>query len=47
MQIWGCQNTKTPEMINIKYGMCDYVGGISQHAKIHNNRPSGGIPAHV
>jgi len=43
MQIWGCQNHKIPEPSDTKYGM----GEISLYAKIHNNLPSGGIPAHA
>ena len=35
----GCQNSETPELINIKFGMDDYVGDVTQHAKIPNNAP--------
>jgi len=36
-----------PVPINITFGMSDYVGRITQHTKIHNNRPSGGVSAHA
>jgi len=45
-QNWGRQNSETPEPINIKFDMGDYVGNISLHAKIQSNRPSGSVPAH-
>jgi len=30
----GRQNSETPEPINIKFGMGDYVNNITRHAKI-------------
>jgi len=42
----GCQNSETPEPINIQFGMGDYIGDITPHAKIQNNCPSRGVPAH-
>ena len=45
MQNWGYQNSKTPEPIVTKFGMGDYVGDMTQQAKIKTNRPSGGVPA--
>jgi len=47
MQICGCQNSKTPELIDKKIGMGDYVGDITPHAKIHSNRPFGGVPTYA
>ena len=29
MQIWGYQNSQTPQLINIKFGMGDYVGHVT------------------
>ena len=29
-----------PEVIDLKFGMHDYVVGVTQHAKTYNNRPS-------
>ena len=37
--------TETPEPIVTKFGMGDYVGDMTQQAKIQTNRPSGGVPA--
>jgi len=42
---WGYQNSETPEPIVTKFGMGDYVGDMTQQAKIQIDRPSGGIPA--
>jgi len=42
----GCQNSKTPEPINMKFGTGDYIEGITPRAKIQSNRPSGDVPAH-
>jgi len=36
-----CQSSETPEPINIKFGMGDYVGDMTMQAKIQSNRPSG------
>ena len=44
-QNWGYQNSKTPEPIVTKFGVGDYVGDITQQAKIQTDRPSGGVPA--
>ena len=41
MQIWGCQNPQTPKPINMKFGVGDYVGDITSHAKIQKDRPRG------
>jgi len=30
----------TPNVIDLKFGMHDYVVGVTQHAKTYNNRPS-------
>jgi len=35
----GDQNSKTPEPIDKKFGMGDYVVNNSQHAKTENNCP--------
>jgi len=37
----GYQNFETPEPINTKCGMHDYVGDITPQAKIQSNRPVG------
>jgi len=39
MQIWECQNPQTTEPINTEFGMGDYVGHITSHAKIHTTLP--------
>ena len=39
------QNSETPEPIVTKFGMGDYVGEMTQQAKIQTDRPSGGVPA--
>ena len=44
-QNWGYQNSETPESIVTKFGMGDYVGHLTQQAKIQTDRPSGGVPA--
>jgi len=45
-QNWGYQNSVTPEPIVTKFGMGDYVGDMTQQAKIQTDRPSGGrVPA--
>ena len=44
-QNWGYQNSETPEPIVTKFGMGDYVGDVTQQAKIQTDRPSGGVPA--
>ena len=44
-QNWGYQNSETPEPIVTKFGMGDYVGDMTQQAKIQTDRPSGGVPA--
>jgi len=46
MQI-GVSWPQTHKLINTKFGMGDYVGCISPHAKINNNRPSVGFPVHA
>ena len=40
-----CQNSKTPEPIDTKFSTGDYVGNITQQAKIQNSHPGLGIPA--
>ena len=50
LSLWSNANLEvsdpqTSEPINIKFGMDDYVGDMSAHAKIINNHPSGGVPA--
>jgi len=42
---WGYQNSETPEPIVKKFGVSDYVGDITQQAKIQVDRSSGGVPA--
>ena len=42
---WGYQNSETPDAIVTKFGMGDYVGDMTQQAKIQTDRPSGGVPA--
>jgi len=44
---FGVSEPQAPEPINTKFGMDDSAGDINPHAKIHNNRPSGGVPAHA
>jgi len=36
---------KTPYLIETKFGMVDYVGEITLHAKFHVNPSKGGFPA--
>jgi len=43
----GRQNSQTREPIDQKYGVGDYVGDDSPHAKIQNDRPIGGIAAYA
>ena len=38
-QNWGYQNSKTPEPIVTKFGMGDYVGDMTQQAKIQPIAP--------
>jgi len=33
MQISGCQNLQTSEPINIKFGVCDYIGHFTRMPK--------------
>jgi len=44
-QNWGYQNSETSEPIVTKFGMGHYVGDLTQQAKIHTDRLSGGVPA--
>jgi len=30
MQIWGFQNPQTPQLIDVKFGMGDYIGNITR-----------------
>ena len=39
--------TKTPEPTDEKFGVGDYVGDISPHAKIQNDRPIGSVAAYM
>jgi len=41
------QNSKTPELIDEKLRVGDYVGDDSWHAKTQNDRPIGGVAAYV
>ena len=41
------QNIKTPKVINIKFGMGNYVGDITPHVKNESDYPSGGITTMV
>jgi len=43
----GGQNPKTPKPIEKKFGVGDYVGDDSLHAKIQNDRPIGGVAAYA
>jgi len=43
----GMSEHQTPEPINVKFGVGDYVGDMTPHAKIHNSRPSGGVLAYA
>ena len=45
-QNWGCQNYEIPEPIVTKFGMGDYVGDMTQQAKIQisNRSPQWGRP---
>jgi len=38
-------NSETHEPIVTKFGVGDYIGNMTLHAKIQTNRPSGGVPA--
>jgi len=46
MQICGCESTQTPEPIDMKFGVGDYVGDITPHAEIRKDRPSEGVPVY-
>ena len=35
----GCQNFETPEPMDTKFGMGDYVGDITSYAKTHIDSP--------
>jgi len=35
----GCQNSETPEPMDTKFGMGDYVGDIISYAKTHIDSP--------
>jgi len=39
------RRTKTPDLIEIKFGTIDYVGEMTPHAKFHVNPSNGGFPA--
>jgi len=46
MQNWWCQNPDTPEPINMKFDVGDYVGDFTPHAKIQKDHRSRGLPAY-
>ena len=46
VKIWD-QNSQTPEPIDKKFGVGDYVGDDFLHAKIQNDRPIGGVMAYA
>jgi len=37
----GTRSPQTPESINLKFDLDDYIGGLTLHAKNGTNRPSG------
>ena len=39
-QFFGTHSPQTPELINLKFDLDDYVGGLSLRAKNGSNRPS-------
>jgi len=41
-QILGTHSPQTPESIDLKFELRDYVGGLTIHAKNGTNRPSRG-----
>jgi len=41
----GDQNSKTPEPIDEKFGVSDYLVDDSPHAKVENDRPIGDVSA--
>jgi len=43
----GDQNPKTPESIDKTFGVGDYVGDDSPHAKNQNECPIGGVAAYA
>jgi len=43
--ILDTRSSVTPEAIDLKFGIRDYVVGATQHAKNYSNRPSRGPPA--
>ena len=47
MEISASQNSKSHEPSDEKFGMGDYVGDNSRHAKIQNDRPIGGTAVYV
>jgi len=46
-KILGGQNSKTPEPTDKKFGIDDYVGDDSPHAKNYNDCPIGGMAVYV
>jgi len=46
MQISGCQNSQTPEPVDIKFGVGDYVGDVTPQTKMQKDRPTVGVPAY-
>jgi len=47
MQIWRYQNPQTPEPIDIKFGVGDYVGNVTREATIQNDSPIGFHPVNL
>jgi len=45
-KIFGRHSSKTPEPIDIKFDVGNYVGDITSHAKIQNDRSIGGVWAY-
>jgi len=45
VQNWRYQNSETLEPIVTKFGMGDYVGDMTQQAKIQTDRPNSGVQA--
>jgi len=46
IQISGCHSSQTPEPIDIKFDVDDYVSDLTPHAKIQNSRPIWGVWAY-
>jgi len=46
MEIVKFRGSELQNPLNKKFGVCDYVGDDSQHAKTQNDRPIGGVAAY-